>query len=77
MDPTANSKKHGQSSHPDNYQGGSGKSFEQEFLITVDGDYDMKHLRKYLYEATEEHAEKSVPFVKDLKFQILEVRTFI
>lgn len=63
--------------HPDNYQGGSGKSFTQECLIETSGTYELKDLKLHLYEQTENHAKKSVPFIQDAKFIITEVRTFI
>lgn len=63
--------------HPDNYQGGSGKSFSQEVLIEASGQYTMKDLKEFIYEETRKHAEISVPFIQDSKFTLTEVRTFI
>jgi hypothetical protein len=63
--------------HPDNHQGGSGKSFTQECLIEASGTYELKDLKSYLYEQTKLHAQKGVPYIQDSKFIIIEVKTFV
>lgn len=56
--------------HPDNHQGGSGKSFGFLIAIDVPDLTPASVIKDFVTEKTKEMAEKHTPFPADFKFAI-------
>jgi hypothetical protein len=59
--------------HPDNYQGGSGKSFEMRYSLTIPNDILVGEIKEYILNKLSDHVRNQRPFGHDVNASIITI----
>jgi hypothetical protein len=59
--------------HWDNYQGGSGKTFEGRLVVELAASVNVYHLKEYIRNAVSEHIQKERPYKQDNAYSIQRI----
>lgn len=56
--------------HPDNYQGGSGKSFEFRTLVMVSDEISVSEVKPFVEQQCYQHGLSRTPWQQDFKVSV-------
>lgn len=59
--------------HPDNYQGGSGKSFEFKTLVDISDEIKVSEVVKFVEQQCYQHGLSRTPWQQDFKISVVSM----